>query len=78
MDRVTANLKRLAYARVRVEIDAAVKIPKFIEVEVPEGHVIKVFVNDYWMPMKCSMCMIIGHSDKFCSSNGKTYSEMAS
>lgn len=73
MDQVTANLERLAYARVCVEIDASTEIPDFIEVEMVEGRVIHIFVKVPWKPLKCSISKIYGHSDRdyFSKSKGK-------
>ena len=33
MDRITPNQQRLAYAKVCIEVEASMEIPKFIEVE---------------------------------------------
>lgn len=70
MDHVTVNQESLAYARVCVEIDAAMEIPKFIDVEALDGNVTQIFVRIPWMPMKCSSCKIFVYSDKTCSSKG--------
>ena len=68
MDRFTASQQRLAFARVCVEVDASVEVPRSIEVEMKNGHRVHVNVSIPWMPAKCSHCKIFGHSDKDCSS----------
>ena len=68
MDRFTTSQQRLAFAKVCVEIDAAVEMPRSIKVEMKNGHRVSVSVTIPWMLVKCSHCQIFGHSDKDCSS----------
>ena len=67
MHKFTASQQRLAFARVCVEMDAAVEVPKSIEVEMKNDHKVSVSVTIPWMPIKCSYCHIFGHNGKDCS-----------
>ena len=67
MDSITAKQQRLAYARVCVEVEASMDIPKRIEVELRDGKSVTVNVEIPWMPAKCSKCEIFGHGDKTCT-----------
>ena len=67
MDRITARQQRLAFAKVCVEIDAGMEIPRFLEVELRNGSTVHVQVDIPWIPIKCSHCKIFGHADKACS-----------
>ena len=66
MDRITANQQRLAFAKICVEVDASMEIPKFIEVKRRNGSMITIFVDVPWWPSKCSHCRIFGHVDRSC------------
>ena len=66
MDRISANQQRLAFAKVCVEVEAAMEIPRFIEVELRDGSLVQVQVDILWMHIKCSQCKIFGHEDKIC------------
>ena len=65
MDRITASQKRLAFAKVCVEIEASKEIPSSIGVALRNG-IVQVNVITPWLPMKCSTCCVFGHGDKFC------------
>ena len=67
MDRITASQQRLAFARVCIELDAAVEVPRHIEVVLRNGRTVMVNVTVPWMPLKCSVCNIFGHSVKDCA-----------
>ena len=54
-------------ARVCVEVEASMDIPKSIEVELRDGKSVTVHVEIPWMPAKCSKCEIFGHGDKTCA-----------
>ena len=66
MDRITANKQRLAFAKICVEIEASLEIPKIIELEMGNGSIVSAHVEVPWYPPKCSRCSIIGHIDKAC------------
>ena len=66
MDRITANQQRLAFAKICVEVDVTIEIPKFIEVKRRNGSMITIFVDVPWWPPKCSHWRIFGHVDRSC------------
>ena len=66
MDRINAYQQRLAFARVCVEMDAAVKVPRNVEIMLRNGNTVNVNVTIPWMPLKCSHCKIFGHDSKVC------------
>ncbi|XVF49581.1 hypothetical protein PTKIN_Ptkin04bG0024000 [Pterospermum kingtungense] len=66
MDRYTAQMERLSYARVCVELDADKDIPYAIEVQLRKGRTVWVQVSVPWMPPKCPKCKIFGHVEKSC------------
>ena len=65
MDRITAFQQRLAFAKMCVQIEASMEVPRSIEVALKNGTVhVNVVIS--WLPMKCSTCCVFGHGDKFC------------
>ena len=64
MDRMTANQQRMAYAKICVEIEASLEIPRFIEVELRNGSIATITVDIPLLPQKCSHCCIFSHTDK--------------
>ncbi|KAJ8759784.1 hypothetical protein K2173_009885 [Erythroxylum novogranatense] len=67
MDSITASQSRLAYAKVCVEIDASIAVPKTIDVILRNGSVCSVWVEIPWLPLKCAQCKTFGHDEKGCS-----------
>ncbi|XWS36019.1 hypothetical protein CRYUN_Cryun20dG0046200 [Craigia yunnanensis] len=67
-DRITASQKRLAFARVCVEIDASVEIPKSIEVEMRDGNIVQEKV---WMPKKVAKEVKISEEENIARSADK-------
>ena len=45
MDRITANKQRVAYAKVCIEIEACMEVPRSVEVVLKDGTVTSVFVK---------------------------------
>ncbi|XVF64957.1 hypothetical protein PTKIN_Ptkin09bG0208500 [Pterospermum kingtungense] len=70
MDNITAEKKKLAYAKVCVEIDMARKIPKYIAVVLGRDCKTSMVVETFCLPVKCAQCCVFGHLDRTCS-NGK-------
>ena len=66
MDRITTKQQRLAFAKICVEVDANVEIPRFIEVKMQNGSIIAIKMEVPWRLQKCSQCKIFGHMDKNC------------
>ncbi|XVF57192.1 hypothetical protein PTKIN_Ptkin06aG0184400 [Pterospermum kingtungense] len=64
-DRITSQRKRLAFARVCVEIQVTKEIPKKIEVLL-RGRVVEVMVSVPLLPLKCPKCNLFGHTEKTC------------
>lgn len=63
MDNITANQSRLSDAKVFVQIDIDKSIPDSIDVLMPDGEIIVVFIEVPWMPSSCSYCKVFGHSE---------------
>ena len=68
MDRITARQERLTYAKICVEIEAFLKIPRTIEIVMGNGSTVSISVEVPWYPLRCSRCSIFGHNDKTCPS----------
>ncbi|XVF68897.1 hypothetical protein PTKIN_Ptkin11bG0037900 [Pterospermum kingtungense] len=66
MDRITANHKRFAYAKVCVEVEAERANPDQIEVLMPDGKLVVVTMETPWLHAKCSLCKVFGHTERFC------------
>ena len=66
MDRINAYQQRLAFARICVEMDVAVKVPRNVEIMLRNGNTVNVNVTIPWMPLKCSHCKIFSHNSKVC------------
>ncbi|XVF88326.1 hypothetical protein PTKIN_Ptkin19aG0040900 [Pterospermum kingtungense] len=67
MDRFTASCKRLAYAKVCIEIGIDQEIPNTVKVIMKDGSISHVLVHVPWYPQKCNTCKVFGHNDKTCS-----------
>ncbi|XVF45641.1 hypothetical protein PTKIN_Ptkin02bG0223100 [Pterospermum kingtungense] len=65
MDKVTARWKRLAFARVCLEIKADQEIPNSIDL-VLRNKLVHVQVSVPWLPLHCSKCKIFGHANQNC------------
>ena len=61
----------LSFAKMCVEVEAFMEIPRFIEVELKGGYVVQVKVDIPWMPIKCSHCKNFGHGNKTCQMREK-------
>ena len=54
MDCITTNQQRVAYAKVCIEIEVGLDVPRSIKVELKDGSVVSVYVEVPCMPAKCS------------------------
>ncbi|KAK8585095.1 hypothetical protein V6N13_139034 [Hibiscus sabdariffa] len=66
MDTVITARERLEFAKVCIEVEAGVKIPRTIPVIMRDKSVVVVKVKIPWMPSCCSHCKLFGHSDSTC------------
>ena len=66
MDRITASQHRQAFAKVCVEIESVMEIPRFIKVGMRDGSVVIVNIHVPWYPLKCLHCSTFGHVAKTC------------
>lgn len=66
MDSVTALCKRLAYAKVCVEIDVDKEVPCTVKLVMRDESISLISVEVPWFPVKCVTCKIFGHSIKAC------------
>ncbi|XVF56471.1 hypothetical protein PTKIN_Ptkin06aG0123700 [Pterospermum kingtungense] len=66
MDRITATREKVAYAKVCVEVDVNIPIPRSLRVVLGGGVRVKVSMETLWLPLKCSKCCVFSHSDRNC------------
>jgi len=65
-DSMTASRRRISYARVCVEVDAAKNWIKEFYLLTENGKWMTVFVEYDWIPSICSSCKVFGHSSAAC------------
>jgi hypothetical protein len=70
-DSVTEQQLRLGFARVVVEVDVELEIPKELDVVDGDGKLIIVGIEYPWIPIKCPKCKAFGHSKHACLRKGK-------
>lgn len=57
----TSRIKRISYARVRVEVDVTQEIRTKIQIENVDGRVMNQKVVYEWLPWFCPKCDVVGH-----------------
>lgn len=75
MDSITATRKRIAYAKVCVEVDVSKEIPSSVKLILKDGSESSIEVEVPWYHVKCTNCNVFGHSLKTCSKTGKINGE---
>lgn len=68
-DACTADRKRMAFARVLIEVPLDGKLPNFIPIKCCEGSVQHQQVVYEWKPVRCSNCGWLGHDLDMCRRN---------
>ncbi|XP_021731006.1 uncharacterized protein LOC110697913 [Chenopodium quinoa] len=63
-DKITALKKRIAYARIMIEVAVNGEFPEFIEFFDENGNRIKQAVQFEWKPVECHMCKGMGHVEQ--------------
>ena len=66
IDKMTAKRKRIAYARMCVEIKAGDPLPEIITINGHNGLVIDQKVEYKWIPNSCKHCGVFGHLEAKC------------
>lgn len=61
VDEATAKKKRLDYARICIEVDAADELPNDVTIAVGTESVV-VGIEYQWLPSNCQVCHVFGHS----------------
>ncbi|XVE88719.1 hypothetical protein DITRI_Ditri19aG0091600 [Diplodiscus trichospermus] len=61
MDWIIATQKRLAFAKICVELDINAEVLETIDVRMKNDTLITVHVEVPWFPQKCNHCNIFGH-----------------
>ncbi|XVE67086.1 hypothetical protein DITRI_Ditri08aG0131700 [Diplodiscus trichospermus] len=56
IDKFTASQQRLTFAKICVEINAKMEIPKMIDVVLQDGTIGQIYVDIPWIPARCSNC----------------------
>ena len=54
MDRFTPNQQCLAFAKICVEVEVSMDVPRISKVELCDGSVVHVYVDIPWLHVKCS------------------------
>ena len=62
-------VKGFSYARVCVEIDASKTLLKEYDLRCPNGLFITISAEYEWIPSKCSICNVFGHTTALCATN---------
>ena len=65
-DQMTASLKRLAYARICLEINIDDTLPTSLDLLLENGSSVEVRIEYGWIPKRCSICMGSDHPSKNC------------
>lgn len=65
VDKAIKKRTRLKIARMCIEVEATIELPKYIQVKVEEDSV-DVHVEYQWMPPLCTDCKIFGHETSKC------------
>ncbi|GAB2294967.1 hypothetical protein Dimus_029157 [Dionaea muscipula] len=65
LDRYTAARDRLAFTRVRIEVDARCPCHREVRVRCGDREVV-VHVKFEWFPARCESCLVFGHSTTGC------------
>ncbi|XP_020254187.1 uncharacterized protein LOC109831265 [Asparagus officinalis] len=65
-DKLTANKKRLAYARVLVEVTMPSPLPDCITLKGPDGKLYNQKILYELKPRWCNHCKIVGHDTLYC------------
>jgi len=63
----TANMSRLSYARILVEVDLLYELPQAIQVVLPNGMPFSQQVTYESLPRFCTRCRVISHSANVCN-----------
>lgn len=66
MDNITVACKRLAYAKICVEIDVDKKIPSSVNLVMRDEIISLISMDVSWFPTNCTTCNVFGHSVKTC------------
>ena len=65
-DKLTANMERISYARVLVEVNLMEDLPSSIQIVLPNGSLLVQPVFFESLPLFCRKCSLIGHSTDNC------------
>lgn len=57
----TSKIKRISYAKVRIELDVTKEILQVVHVEHLDGRLFKQRVTYKWLPYFCIKCYEVGH-----------------
>ncbi|MQM10346.1 hypothetical protein Taro_043239 [Colocasia esculenta] len=66
LDKLTADRKRLAYARACFMISSEMDLPDFAHYEELDGAIKRIQVSYQWRPKRCTICSSFGHIDGAC------------
>ena len=65
-DKLTANMERISYARVLVEVNLMEDLPSSIPIVLPNGSPLEQPIIFESLPLFCRKCFLIGHSTDNC------------
>ncbi|KAJ6922923.1 hypothetical protein NC652_016544 [Populus alba x Populus x berolinensis] len=66
-DILTANISRLSYTRILIEVDLLQELPDAIQVVLPNSTPFSQHVIYESLPRFCKRCHVIGHSANACN-----------
>ncbi|KAI8572963.1 hypothetical protein RHMOL_Rhmol01G0242000 [Rhododendron molle] len=62
-DYLTKSCKRISYAKICVEVDASIPLPKSFGLSLPSGATFTIRVWYPWKPFMCESCHVFGHKN---------------
>ncbi|XP_009768291.1 uncharacterized protein [Nicotiana sylvestris] len=75
-DKLTAQCKRISFARILVEMDITQPLPDGVTIENPDGSTWEQRVEFEWKPKLCMDCNKFGHSTGNCQQDIKQEDEL--
>ena len=65
-DNMTAEVQRIHFARICIEVSPESVLPETVELEVEGGDKVEILVEYNWVPKVCTQCKEFGHTISKC------------